>query len=111
MGLWYQDFGWIGGGTVPKDRLNIFNHGGTVQGGYFLVPKRWEITAPTSHVLGPLRQDAGQGDHGQEYMIGTPYYFHGHLNKVQAMIGYRLQPVPTVPRGHGVYYRTRNCRV
>jgi hypothetical protein len=55
-------------GNAPLTRNSIFDLGGFVQGGYFLIPQQFEMYARTSQVTGPFGA-------GGEYAAGMNWFF------------------------------------
>jgi hypothetical protein len=93
IGQWFQGFRTTGG-NLPKENRNIFNNGFTAQSGYFVVPKRFEVLARTSHVFGP------QGN-GSEYSVGCNYFIKGNpFNKI-SMDFQRVHNVPSFQEFNG----------
>jgi hypothetical protein len=79
LGQWYQGF--HATGPIPKDKLNLFNNGFTVQAGCFLIPKQLEVVARSSQVYGP-------NGHAEEYTGGVNYYHKGNpFNTINFDIG------------------------
>jgi hypothetical protein len=71
--------------SFEAEFMNLHNHENgdhnpavTIQAGYFMIPKKWEVAAEISHIF----WDGGDNDES-EYQAGSSYYFKGHKVKVQ----------------------------
>ncbi|MGE3819222.1 MAG: porin [Isosphaeraceae bacterium] len=64
---WIQD---IGGFGAPVPFTTMFDHGFYVEGGYFLIPRKFEVIARTSQIWGPYGT-------GAEYAGGFNWYVNG----------------------------------
>ncbi|MBI2975032.1 MAG: hypothetical protein HYY43_05535, partial [Deltaproteobacteria bacterium] len=71
--------------SLEGEFMNLHNHENgdnnpavTVQAGYFLIPKKWEVAAEISRIF----WDDADNDES-EYQAGSSYYFKGHKVKLQ----------------------------
>jgi hypothetical protein len=74
----------------------------TFQGGYFLVPKKWELAGELSYIFWD-----GTDNDQMEYVAGTSYYFKGHKVKVQATYSLLINEAAIAGSNDQVNHRIR----
>lgn len=74
------------GFSLEAEFIDLYNNIGkasnpafTVQAGYFLIPKKWEVAGQASRIFWN-----GSDNDWSEYIAGTSYYLKGHKLKIHA---------------------------